>query len=155
MTLKRSVGRLAAVLVAFTLIVAACGDDSGDSGSGGDDAGDSDVETKAGGEFVDLGTFVGDPPEHIDPALNSTLDAYQVINAVYDGLTDIDATDPENPVIVPHVAESYEANEDATVWTFTIKEEQSSPTASRSCPARSSGPGSGPRSRTSPVTTAT
>ena len=52
----------------------------------------------AGGEFIDLGTFVGDPPEHIDPALNSTLDAYQVINAVYDGLTDIDSADPANPV---------------------------------------------------------
>ncbi len=124
MTLKRSVGRVAAVLLAFMLIAAACGDDSGDSGSGGDDASGSDVETQAGGEFVDLGTFVGDPPEHIDPALNSTLDAYQVINALYDGLTDVDATDPENPVIVPHVAESYEANEDATVWTFTIKDDQ-------------------------------
>ncbi len=124
MTLKRSVGRVAAVLIAFMLIAAACGDDSGDSGSGGDDASGSDVETQAGGEFVDLGTFVGDPPEHIDPALNSTLDAYQVINALYDGLTDVDATDPANPVIVPHVAESYEANEDATVWTFTIKDDQ-------------------------------
>ena len=123
MTLKRSVGRVAAVLIAFMLIAAACGDD-GDSGSGGDDASGSDVETQAGGEFVDLGTFVGDPPEHIDPALNSTLDAYQVINALYDGLTDVDATDPANPVIVPHVAESYEANEDATVWTFTIKDDQ-------------------------------
>ena len=67
---------------------------------------------------------MGDPPEHIDPALNTTLDAYQVVNALYDGLTDIDATDPANPVIVPHVAESYEANEDATVWTFTIRDEQ-------------------------------
>ena len=124
MTLKRSVGRVAAVLIAFMLIAAACGDDDGDSGSGGDDASGSDVETQAGGEFVDLGTFVGDPPEHIDPALNSTLDAYQVINALYDGLTDVDATDPANPVIVPHVAESYEANEDATVWTFTIKDDQ-------------------------------
>jgi len=125
-TLKRSVGRVAAVLIAFMLIAAACGDDSGDSGSGsgGDDASGSDVETQAGGEFVDLGTFVGDPPEHIDPALNSTLDAYQVINALYDGLTDVDASDPDNPVIVPHVAESYEANEDATVWTFTIKDDQ-------------------------------
>ena len=84
--------------------------------------GDSDVATTAGGDFVDLGTFVGDPPEHIDPALNSTLDAYQVVNPLYDGLTDIDASDPENPVIVPDVAESYEANEDATVWTFTIRE---------------------------------
>jgi ABC-type transport system substrate-binding protein len=122
-----------AVLLAFTLLAAACGgddSDGGDEGSGPEqDGGDAASEgpegpVQAGGEFVDLGTFVGDPPEHIDPALNSTLDAYQVINALYDGLTDIDATDPENPVIVPHVAESYEANEDATVWTFTIKDDQ-------------------------------
>ena len=72
--------------------------------------------------MVDLGTFVGDPPEHIDPALNTTLDAYQVINAVYDGLTDIDASDPDNPEIVPHVAETVESNDDATEWTFTIRE---------------------------------
>jgi len=125
-TLKRSVGRLAAVLVAFMLIVAACGGDDSSSESsgsgGGDDASGDSVPTQAGGDFVDLGTFVGDPPEHIDPALNSTLDAYQVVNALYDGLTDIDSSDPENPVIVPHVAESYEANEDATVWTFTIRD---------------------------------
>ena len=49
-----------------------------------------------GGEIIDGGTFVGGPPEHIDPALNTTLDAYQVINALYDGLTDVDSTDPEN-----------------------------------------------------------
>jgi ABC-type oligopeptide transport system substrate-binding subunit len=114
------------VLVAFMLIVAACGGDDSSSESsgsgGGDDASGDSVPTQAGGDFVDLGTFVGDPPEHIDPALNSTLDAYQVVNALYDGLTDIDSSDPENPVIVPHVAESYEANEDATVWTFTIRD---------------------------------
>ena len=79
-------------------------------------------EAQQGGELVDLGTFVGDPPEHIDPALNTTLDAYQVVNALYDGLTEIDATDPENPEIVAQVAESFEANDDATVWTFTISE---------------------------------
>ncbi|MBA3399495.1 MAG: ABC transporter substrate-binding protein [Acidimicrobiia bacterium] len=76
------------------------------------------------GEIIDLGTFVGDPPEHLDPALNSTLDAYQVINAMYDGLTDIDTSDPANPQVVPHVAESFEPNEDATEWTFTIREGQ-------------------------------
>ena len=65
---------------------------------------------------------MGDPPEHIDPALNTTLDAYQVVNAVYDGLTDIDASDPDNPEIVPQVAESFEPNDDATEWTFTIRE---------------------------------
>ena len=107
----------------------------------------------AGGEFVDLGTFVGDPPEHIDPALNSTLDAYQVINAVYDGLTDIDATDPDNPQIVPHLAESFEANDDAIVWTFTIRDGQAFAGARRSFPAPSRRPGSAPPP--SPVTTAT
>ena len=75
-----------------------------------------------GGEIIDGGTFVGGPPEHIDPALNTTLDAYQVINALYDGLTEIDVSDPENSQIVPLLAESFEPNEDATVWTFTIKE---------------------------------
>jgi oligopeptide transport system substrate-binding protein len=123
-TLKRSVGRVAAVIVALMLIAAACGDDSGGGGGGDGDAASEGGDTQAGGEFIDLGTFVGDPPEHIDPALNVTLDAYQVVNALYDGLTDVDATDPENPVIVPHVAESYEANDDATVWTFTIKDDQ-------------------------------
>ena len=59
--------------------------------------GETSEEQVAGGELIDLGTFVGDPPEHIDPALNITLDAYQVVNALYDGLTEIDATDPENP----------------------------------------------------------
>ena len=75
-----------------------------------------------GGEIIDGGTFVGGPPEHIDPALNTTLDAYQVINALYDGLTELDLSDPENTQIVPLLAESFESNEDATVWTFTIKE---------------------------------
>ena len=77
-----------------------------------------------GGEIIDGGTFVGGPPEHIDPALNSTVDAYQVINALYDGLTETDMSDPENSQIVPLLAESFEPNEDATVWTFTIKEGQ-------------------------------
>ena len=121
--------RVLALLLGLSLIAAACGDDdeaSEDTDQTEDtgDSGSEDGEGAGGGEFIDYGTFVGDPPEHIDPALNSTLDAYQVINAMYDGLTDIDASDPDNPEIVPHLAESVEANEDATVWTFTIKEGQ-------------------------------
>ena len=79
-------------------------------------------DTAAGGEFIDLGTFVGDPPEHIDPALNTTLDGFQVTNALYDGLTEIDFTDPENPELKGIVAESWEGNDDATEYVFTIKE---------------------------------
>ena len=130
-TRKTLAGRLLALLVALVLVAAACGSDSdsGDESSNDTTAGESTddtaaPETQAGGDFTDLGTFVGDPPEHIDPALNVTLDAYQVINALYDGLTDIDTSDPANPTIVPDVAESYEVNDDATVWTFTIREGQ-------------------------------
>ncbi len=124
---KRS-WRFVAGALTLALVAAACG---GDDDNEGDDASSSSgdatttvpkSELNVGGEVVDLGTFVGDPPEHIDPALNVTLDAYQVVNALYDGLTDIDASDPDNPKIVPHVAESYEPNEDATIWTFTIRD---------------------------------
>jgi ABC-type transport system substrate-binding protein len=121
--LKRKGLKLLALFLGLSLVAAGCGDD--DEGGGGDtDGGEPAEDTQAGGDFIDLGTIVGDPLEHIDPALNSTLDAYQIINAVYDGLTDIDASDPANPEIVPHVAESFEANDDASVWTFTIREGQ-------------------------------
>ena len=77
-----------------------------------------------GGEIIDGGTFSVGPPEHIDPALNTTLNSFQFINAVFDGLTEIDDSDPENIEIVPHLAESFESNEDATEWTFVVKEGQ-------------------------------
>ncbi len=114
--------KLLALILGLSLVAAACGGDDDESGDSGD-TGASGEEPTQGGEVVDLGTFVGDPPEHIDPALNSTLDAYQVVNSLYDGLTDIDASDPDNPEIVPQVAESFESNEDATEWTFTIRDE--------------------------------
>ncbi len=135
--------RLFAALFAFSMIAASCGgsgsddassgsDGSGDSSettttaAGDEDTGDTDngedAAPSTGGEFVDLGTFVGDPPEHIDPALNSTVAAYQVINAVYDGLTEIDASDPLNPSFVPLVADEVTPNDDASVWTFHIRE---------------------------------
>lgn len=112
--------RVTALVLGLSLIAAACGDDDEASST---DTTEADGGGGAGGEFVDFGTFVGDPPEHIDPALNSTLDAYQVINAMYDGLTDIDASDPEAPEIVAHLAESFEPNDDASVWTFTVKDD--------------------------------
>jgi oligopeptide transport system substrate-binding protein len=148
-TTRRS-SKLLAFAAASALVLAACGsdDDGGDDGgeSPTDSAGETtdttadttadtsgetedttadtggEAEAGSGGEFIDLGTFVGDPPEHLDPALNSTLDAYQVINSVYDGLTEIDFSDPTNPAVVPLVADTVEPNEDGSVWTFTIRE---------------------------------
>jgi ABC-type transport system substrate-binding protein len=122
--LKRRGIKLLALFLGLSLVAAACGDDDDGGESGSDTTEDTSVDGAAGGDFIDIGTFVGDPPEHIDPALNSTLDAYQVINAVYDALTDIDVSDPANPKDVPHVAESYEPNDDASVWTFKIRDGQ-------------------------------
>lgn len=119
MVSRSRVSRAVAIALGLALLVGACGSDDSDS-----KASDTTAKTttaEKGGEFVDLGTFNGDPPEHIDPAQNVTLDAYQVVNALYDGLTDIDTTDPKDPKVVPLVAESYSPNADATVWTFKIR----------------------------------
>jgi len=117
--LKRRSLKLLALILGLSLVAAACGSDD-DSGSSPDTSGSGD--TVAGGEFVDLGTFVGDPPAHIDPALNSELDGFQVTNALFDGLTEIDFADPDNPELKGLVAESWESSDDALVHTFTIKE---------------------------------
>jgi ABC-type transport system substrate-binding protein len=113
---------LLALVAVLGLVAAACGDDDDTTGGTGEDTSEDTAAGAAGGELIDGGTFVGDPAEHIDPALNVTLDAYQVVNALYDGLTDVDSSDPDNPQIVPHVAETVEPNDDATVWTFTIRD---------------------------------
>jgi ABC-type oligopeptide transport system substrate-binding subunit len=102
-------------LLILVIVAAACGGDGDNEATGTTAAGDE------GGELIDLGTFSSNPPEHIDPGLNSELDSYQVVNALFDGLTEIDFTDPENPQVKGLVAEKFESNADATVWTFTIK----------------------------------
>jgi ABC-type oligopeptide transport system substrate-binding subunit len=84
----------------------------------------SPESASGGGEIIDGGTFTSGPPNHIDPALNDLLDTYQLINAMFDGLTDLDTNNPEGTAVVPLVAESWEGNEDATEWVFTIKEGQ-------------------------------
>ncbi len=123
MRLKRKGLKLLALFLGLSLVAAACGsDDDGDEGSGNTDTTQNSEEGAAGGEFVDLGTIVGDPLEHIDPALNTTLDAFQIITALYDGLTDVALDDEGAPQIVPDVAESWEASDDAVTWTFTIRD---------------------------------
>ncbi|MGK2948895.1 MAG: peptide ABC transporter substrate-binding protein [Acidimicrobiales bacterium] len=126
MRLKRRGIKLLALFLGLSLVAAACGDDGDEGSEGTDDAteettDEGDAAGVGGGEFIDLGTIVGDPLEYIDPALNTTLDAFQIITALYDGLTDISLASGD-PEIVPDVAESYEASEDAITWTFQIRE---------------------------------
>lgn len=117
---RTRLARLLGLLMAFAIVASACSDDDGDeraSGpASGSVAGDDVVE------LVDTGTFRGGAPAQLDPALNDNVEAYSVVNALYDGLTDLDVSDPENPEVYPLVAESYESNEDGTVYTFTIRD---------------------------------
>ncbi|MFN8051822.1 MAG: peptide ABC transporter substrate-binding protein [Acidimicrobiales bacterium] len=133
-------GRATAVLaVALSMLAAGCGD-SKDSSSG-DSNGTAATTTlpprsdscrtlkyedaPSGGEFVDYAQLAsaGDNTS-FDPDAVQTLDESQITGALFDGLTDFDFTDTCNPVLKPLVASSYEANSDATEFTFKIKKGQ-------------------------------
>jgi oligopeptide transport system substrate-binding protein len=117
---RRSV-QLLALIMGLSLLAGACGSDDDE----GADEGQSGEQTEGvqGGDFVDLGTFSQGPPEHLDPRINSTSDGWQVGGSLYDGLAETDFSDPENPVTRPLVAESWEVNEDATEFVFTIRDD--------------------------------
>ncbi len=107
------------VVSVFALVAAACGSDDSGSSTGTEDEGDP----VSGGVLIDLQNLSQGDPDHIDPALAGTIQGAQIPELVFDGLTDYDWSDPENPELVPEVAESWEANEDATVWTFTLRDD--------------------------------
>jgi oligopeptide transport system substrate-binding protein len=121
--LKRKGLQILAVLLGLSLVASGCGgDDDGDDGAGTTEQ-EGDGEARRGGEVVDLAAFAGDPPEHIDPRINTTSAGWQVGGSLYDGLTEIDFSDPENPEVRGMVAERWEANDDATEWTFHIRDD--------------------------------
>ena len=109
--MRSASSRALAGLLALSLLTAAC---SGDGDGDGDDGAER-------AELVDVATFAAGPPANLDPALNGDTDTYSVVNQLYDGLTDIDSSDPDDPEVVPLVAESFESP-DGRVWTFTIRE---------------------------------
>ena len=119
---QRRGAKLLALILGLSLIAAACGGDDDDEGA---DSGDSAEETEGtqGGELVDASAFAQGPAEHLDPALSTEVSASQVGESLYDGLTQVNYTDPENPEVQGQVAESWEGNDDATEWTFTIRDD--------------------------------
>jgi len=120
---QRRGAKLLALILGLSLIAAACGGDDDDEGA--DDSGDSAEETEGvqGGELIDASAFAQGPAEHLDPALSTEVSASQVGESLYDGLTQVNYSDPENPEVQGQVAESWESNDDATEWTFTIRDE--------------------------------
>ena len=108
------------------------GDSASTTAPGGGDAepARSDVcktlefkDVEAGGEFVDYAQLAsGGDNTSFDPGMVQTLDEAQITSALFDGLLEFDFTDTCNPILKPLVAESYEANDDATEFTFKIKD---------------------------------
>jgi ABC-type transport system substrate-binding protein len=115
--------KLLALILGLSLVAAACGGDDDDEGAEGDEVGQEEQDLQQGGELVDLSAYAQGPAENIDPALSTTVSASQVGESLYDGLTKVDYTDMENPVTRGEVAESWESNEDATEWTFTVRDD--------------------------------
>lgn len=106
---------LAAVL-ASGVVLTACGG-SGKSGTENGAAQKTEAagNTSAGG--LDLSVQIGPDPETIDPALNSAMDASNIILHAFETLMTFD----ENNNIVPGQAESYDVSDDGLTYTFHLR----------------------------------
>lgn len=133
-------GVLAGAL-ALALIASGCGDSkedsSGSSGGSSTTAGGNNEElgttdcgslefnkdAKKGGTFTDY-AFLSDSGTNtsFDPGVVQTLSESQITTALFDGLTDFDFTEKCSPELKGAMAESWEANDDATEYTFKIKD---------------------------------
>jgi ABC-type oligopeptide transport system substrate-binding subunit len=132
-------GLLAGTL-ALALVASGCGDSKEGSGSSSKSSGSKtsdqlaktdcgslayDKDAPSGGTFTDY-AFMSDSGTNtsFDPGVVQTLNESQITTALYDGLTDFDFTEKCAPELKGAVAESWEANDDATEFTFKIKDDQ-------------------------------
>lgn len=122
--------RLFAVLAVFALVIAACSPDGADdttttAGDTTETTGETTETTAAPTPETTEGSMMGgtvhgalSEPPAIDPQLVSDSEGFEVARLVFDGLT---LYDPAGGAVIPGVAESWEANDDNTVWTFHLR----------------------------------
>jgi len=67
---------------------------------------------------LDLAYQLSSKPAGIDPRFASYYDAATVADALFDGLTSLDA---QTSALLPAVASSWDANANVTVWTFHLR----------------------------------
>ena len=114
--------KLLALILGLSLVAAACGGDDDDD-EGAQQGGESNQQDlQQGGELTDLSTFSQGGYDHLDPTLSTTVSESQIGDSIFDTLTEVDYADIDNPVVRGEVAESWESNDDATEWTFTIRD---------------------------------
>jgi oligopeptide transport system substrate-binding protein len=108
--------RLAALALAATMLLAACG------GSDDDTPDEQGAETPAnvlpGGSVVDYQAYAAGEPTHIDPALAGDVRESQIARLLFDGLTKSDKAG----VVKNAVAATVNPSADAKTWTFGLRE---------------------------------
>lgn len=130
----------------LSLIAAGCGDsdegddaststqeDGGTTGSSGaknqqlteSDCGQLEFDSDApkGGTFTDY-AYMSDSGTNtsFDPGVVQTLNEFQITQAIFDSLTDFDFSEKCAPELKGDLAESWEVNDDATQYVFTLKD---------------------------------
>jgi len=99
-------------VVLLAALIAACF-----ASCGGETAGGGGEGAREGGTFY---AGIIQDPGSLDPAFLQDPEAMQISRQVFDGLLE---NDPVTMQVVPAVAESYEVNQDATVFTFDLRED--------------------------------
>ena len=104
------------LVVAMLAFAAGCGGDDDEEGTGGTTAASTDGGAASGGTLVFAGAS---DPVALDGALVSDGESLRVITQIFETLVALKpgTTEPE-----PGLAESWEANDDGTVWTFKIRQ---------------------------------
>ena len=105
---------LAAVL-ASGMILTACGGSGNSQGTNTETAGNTQTTANGG---ADIAVQLGPDPETVDPALNTAIDAGNIILHAFETLLTFD----EKNNIVPGQAESYEVSEDGLTYTFHLRD---------------------------------
>lgn len=108
----RSLMLLAALLVAAGLVFAACGEEE-EATTGGEEG-----TPKPGGVY---NYVLSANPVAIDAVGVQESEGWQIAHNVLEGLVTYVQDESGGMVAEPKIAESWEANEDATVWTFHLK----------------------------------
>lgn len=132
-------------LLSLSMIATSCGDSDEDNASSttsaeggtettggggnaalaGTDCGtlEFDPDAPSGGTFTDY-AYMSDSGTNtsFDPGVVQTLNEFQITQALFDGLTDFDFTEKCKPELKGDLAESWEVNDDATQYVFTLKE---------------------------------